>query len=80
MLIAISPDTETFQPKLDEFAEKITARTKAVIVKSENASITDSYAAERLKYYLDEIINKTNRSKKQREQKKQKSSFLSYEY
>ena len=29
--------------------------TKAVIVKSENASITDNYAAERLKYYLDEI-------------------------
>ncbi len=36
VLIAISPDTETFQPKLEEFAEKITAKTKAVIVNTPN--------------------------------------------
>lgn len=36
VLIAISPDTETFQPKLDEFAEKITSKTKAVIVNTPN--------------------------------------------
>ncbi len=35
-LIAISPDTATFQPKLDEFAEKLTAKTKAVIVNTPN--------------------------------------------
>ena len=35
-LIAISPDTTTFQPKLDEFAEKLTAKTKAVIVNTPN--------------------------------------------
>ena len=32
MLVEVSPDTETFQPKLAEFEEKITAKTKAVIV------------------------------------------------
>ncbi len=36
VLIAISPDTETFQPKLDEFESKITAKTKAVIVNTPN--------------------------------------------
>lgn len=35
-LVAVSPDTETFQPNLHEFEEKITARTKAVIVNSPN--------------------------------------------
>ena len=36
VLVAISPDTTSFQPKLDEFEEKITARTKAVIVNTPN--------------------------------------------
>ncbi len=36
ILVEISPDTETFQPKLDEFAAKITPRTKAVIVNTPN--------------------------------------------
>ena len=36
VLVAISPNTETFQPKLDEFEEKITERTKAVIVNTPN--------------------------------------------
>lgn len=36
VLVAISPDTETFQPKLDEFEEKITEKTKAVIVNTPN--------------------------------------------
>ncbi len=31
-LVEISPDTDTFQPNLDEFEEKITANTKAVII------------------------------------------------
>lgn len=35
-LVEISPDTETFQPRLEEFEEKITARTKAVIVNTPN--------------------------------------------
>ena len=36
MLVEVSPDTETFQPKLAEFEEKITAKTKAVIVNTPN--------------------------------------------
>ena len=36
VLVEISPDTETFQPKLDEFARKITPKTKAVIVNNPN--------------------------------------------
>lgn len=36
VLVAISPDIETFQPKLDEFEAKITEKTKAVIVNTPN--------------------------------------------
>ena len=36
ILVEISPDTETFQPKLDEFEKKITPKTKAVIVNTPN--------------------------------------------
>ena len=36
VLVEISPNTENFQPKLDEFERKITKRTKAVIVNTPN--------------------------------------------
>lgn len=36
VLVEISPNTVDFQPKLDEFEEKITARTKVVIVNTPN--------------------------------------------
>ena len=36
VLVAISPDTETFQPKLDEFEAKLSPKTKAVIVNTPN--------------------------------------------
>lgn len=35
-LVVVSPNTETFQPNLEEFETKITAKTKAVIVNSPN--------------------------------------------
>lgn len=35
-LVVVSPNTETFQPNLAEFAEKITPQTKAVIINSPN--------------------------------------------
>lgn len=35
-LVVVSPDTETFQPNLTEFAEKITPNTKAVIINNPN--------------------------------------------
>ena len=36
ILVEISPNTADFQPKLEEFAQKITARTKIVIVNTPN--------------------------------------------
>ncbi len=36
VLVEISPDTKTFQPKLDEFEKKITDKTKAVIINTPN--------------------------------------------
>ena len=36
VLVEISPDVETFQPRLEEFETKITERTKAVIVNTPN--------------------------------------------
>ncbi len=49
VLIAISPDTETFQPKLDEFEAKITAKTKAVIVNTPNNPTGVVYSEETIK-------------------------------
>ena len=49
VLIAVSPDTETFQPKLDEFEEKITAKTKAVIVNTPNNPTGVVYSEETIK-------------------------------
>ena len=36
VIVEISPDTATFQPKLDEFREKLSPKTKAVIVNTPN--------------------------------------------
>lgn len=49
VLIAISPDTETFQPKLDEFESKITAKTKAVIVNTPNNPTGVVYSEDTIK-------------------------------
>ncbi len=49
VLVAISPDTETFQPKLDEFAEKITEKTKAVIVNTPNNPTGVVYSEDTIK-------------------------------
>ncbi len=49
VLVAISPDTETFQPKLDEFEQKITEKTKAVIVNTPNNPTGVVYSEETIK-------------------------------
>ena len=49
VLVAISPDTTTFQPKLDEFEAKITPKTKAVIVNTPNNPTGVVYSEETIK-------------------------------
>ena len=49
VLVEISPDTETFQPKLTEFAEKITPKTKAVIVNTPNNPTGVVYSEETIR-------------------------------
>ena len=49
VLVAVSPDTETFQPKLDEFSEKITEKTKAVIVNTPNNPTGVVYSEDTIK-------------------------------
>lgn len=49
VLVAISPNTENFQPKLDEFEAKITAKTKAVIVNTPNNPTGVVYSEETIK-------------------------------
>ncbi len=50
IILMLSAFTAAFAESVEAFSA-----ADAVIVISENASITDSYAAKRLKYYLDEI-------------------------
>lgn len=49
VLVEISPDTETFQPKLAEFEEKITPHTKAVIVNTPNNPTGVVYSEETIR-------------------------------
>jgi len=57
-LVVISPDTSSFQPKLDEFEEKITARTKAVIVNSPNNPSGVIYSEDTLKKMSEILVKK----------------------
>ena len=47
-LVVISPNTETFQPNLDEFEKKITPKTKGVIINTPNNPTGVVYSAETL--------------------------------
>ncbi len=58
VLVEISPDTETFQPKLDEFSAKITPRTKCVLVNSPNNPTGVIYSAETYRKMAEILNNK----------------------
>lgn len=49
VLVVVSPNTETFQPNLTEFEEKITKKTKAVIVNTPNNPTGVVYSEETIK-------------------------------
>ncbi|MFV0342335.1 MAG: pyridoxal phosphate-dependent aminotransferase [Anaerocolumna sp.] len=56
-LVVISPDTSTFLPNLQEFEEKITSRTKVVIVNTPNNPTGVIYSEEMIKA-LAEVMNR----------------------
>lgn len=56
-LVVVSPNTETFQPNLTELEEKLTARTKAVIVNSPNNPTGAIYSEETIQA-MAEILRK----------------------
>lgn len=56
-LVVISPNTETFQPNLQEFESKITNKTKAVIVNSPNNPTGVVYSEETI-LEMTKILNK----------------------
>ena len=49
VLVEISPDTTTFQPNLEEFEQKITAKTRAVIVNTPHNPTGVVYSEETIK-------------------------------
>ena len=56
-LVVVSPNTETFQPNLTELEEKLTARTKVVIVNSPNNPTGVIYSEETIQA-MAEILRK----------------------
>ena len=57
VLVTVKPNTENFQPNLKEFEEKITCRTKAVIINSPNNPTGVVYSEETI-IRLADILNK----------------------
>lgn len=60
VLVEVSPNTETFQPKLEEFAQKITPKTKAVIVNNPNNPTGVVYSEETIKKLANILEQKQN--------------------
>lgn len=57
-MIAISPNIPSFQPNLEEFEHKITAKTKAVIVNTPNNPTGVVYSEETIRKMADILENK----------------------
>ena len=61
VLVEISPNTENFQPKLEEFEEKITPKTKIVIVNTPNNPTGVVYSEETIQK-MTEIMEENRRN------------------
>lgn len=59
-LVVVSPNTVDFQPNLEEFKEKITAKTKAVIVNTPNNPTGVVYSEETIKKLASILTEKEN--------------------
>lgn len=59
-IVVISPDTTTFMPKLDELKQKITAKTKAVIINTPNNPTGVVYSEKVLQDLADVLEDKQN--------------------
>ena len=57
-LVVVSPDVETFQPNLVEFEEKITVKTKVVIVNTPNNPTGVIYSEETIKKMAEILLAK----------------------
>ena len=57
-IVVVSPNTETFQPNLEELVQKITARTKAVIINSPNNPTGVVYSEDTIKKMADILRGK----------------------
>lgn len=57
-LVVAAPNTETFQPNMEEFKSKITAKTKAVIINTPNNPTGVIYSAETLKTLAEILTEK----------------------
>ena len=60
VLVEVSPDTETFMPNLAEFEEKITAKTKAVLINNPNNPTGVVYSEEVIKKLAKIMEDKQN--------------------
>lgn len=58
VVVVVSPDTETFQPNLKEMEEKITEKTKAVIVNSPNNPTGVVYSEKMIQAMVDLLRRK----------------------
>ena len=59
-MVAVSPNIPTFQPNLEEFEEKITAKTKAVIVNTPNNPTGVVYSEDTIKKLASILEKKQN--------------------
>ncbi len=58
MLVAVTPNTVDFQPNLKEFEQKLTAKTKAVIVNTPNNPTGVVYSEQTIKELADILVRK----------------------